>query len=175
MKHGIVLAAALLGLTGCVSGDPGYVGGPYRPVYDARPAVIYDARPPVVYRDPYRPRISSRDDRDYRGRRDYRDRSYRDDRYRDTRDRIDRDRRDRFRDDRRGFRPDDRRFERADPRFDRPSSPRYDARRASAVSPIARAERRDRPAAVDRTREGGAVAPAPPRGPRPYTPPRPAV
>lgn len=162
MKHGIVLAAALLGLTGCVSGDPGYVGGPYRPVYDARPAVIYDARPPVVYRDPYRPRISSRDDRDYRGR-DYRD-------YR--RDRVDLDRRDRFR--------DDRRFERADPRFDRPSSPRYDARRASAVSPIARAERRDRPvrggpAAADRTREGGAVAPAPSRGPRPYTPPRPAV
>lgn len=53
MKRLLVLGAALLGLSGCVSDYPVYDD---YPVYERSRPRIYDARPVVIYEDRYRPR-----------------------------------------------------------------------------------------------------------------------
>ncbi|WP_182085404.1 hypothetical protein [Aureimonas sp. ME7] len=154
MKRFMILAATLLGLSGCVSDYPGY-----DPYYGPD---VYAPRPVVVYEDRYRPRPIYRDY--YRDRPYYRDRAYRDRPYRPGPDR-------RLRD---YDRPRDRPYDgprpvRGPDRYDRPAPP----------PPVVRADRGIRTGqqpGIDAGRAfgGRAVAAPPQRGPRPYIPPRPA-
>lgn len=159
MKRFLLLAAAALTLSGCVSGGPGYGGG-----YDRYPG-LYESRPAVVYRDGRRPRPPI-----------YRD--YRNDRY----DRYDRDDRAFWRAPPRGPYRGDRRFDdRREPprrfegrvenrRFDERIAPR---RRAEVAPPIQ--PRRIGPQVVRAERPvvgpGNGGVPVRRIGPRPYTPP----
>lgn len=167
MKRLLVLGAALLGLSGCVSDYPVYDD---YPVYERSRPRIYDARPVVVYEDRYRPRPIYRD-RDPYGRDDRRFGRYDRPRYRD----VDRPVYDRDLYDRPGR-----------PRYDRPTGPRADRPARSprlAQSPPVYDRRLDPPAvraspggqpAIDAGRVfGGRALPAPGSGPRPYMPPQP--
>ncbi len=163
MKRLLVLGAALLGLSGCVSDYPVYDD---YPVYERPRPRLYEARPVVVYEDRYRPRPV------------YRDPSWRDDR------RYGRYERPRIREDDRRFydRPVRPRYDRPvppPPRYDRPerperiarSPPVYDRRLDPPPPPQAAGEQP--PIDVGRAFGGRAVE-GPASGPRPYIPPRPA-
>lgn len=164
MKRLLVLGAALLGLSGCVSDYPVYddysVYEPRPRIYDARPVVVYEDRyrPRPVYRDPY-----WRDDRRY-GRYDR-------PRYRENgrpyagRPGYDRPRRDYDRPERVGFERPSR-----PPRV-APSPPVYSGRNEPAlVRPAPGAQ----PEISAGRAFGGRALPAPGSGPRPYIPPQPA-
>ncbi|WP_156369348.1 hypothetical protein [Aureimonas sp. Leaf324] len=174
MKRLLVLGAALLGLSGCVSEYPVYDD---YPVYEPRPR-IYDPRPVIVYEDRYRPRPVYRD-RDPYWRDDRRYGRYDRPRYREDprpyygrpgydRPGYDRPRRDYDRPERVGYdRPG---------RPPRVAPPAYDPR--NNPGPAGPALVRPAPGAQPEINAGrafgGRALPAPGSGPRPYIPPQPA-
>lgn len=169
MKRLLVLGAALLGLSGCVSEYPVYDD---YPVYEPRPR-IYDPRPVVVYEDRYRPRPVYRD-RDPYWRDDRRYGRYERPRYREDprpyydRPGYDRPRRDYDRPERVGYDRPGRPSRVAPPAYDRRNNPGPAGPALVRPAPGAQPE-------INAGRAfGGRALPAPGSGPRPYIPPQPA-